>query len=207
MNVDALFALLEEARCACGHRDYVVIGSLSVLGLAEVATPPPDMTMSIDVDCWTRHDPPRAFDLQPALGEGSSFHRTHGIFLDPVSPRLPTLPEGWEARLLRLARGEVVAWFLEPHDAAVSKLARGEPRDLRWVSAGLRAGILAAAVIELRMRSTSFLDDAEQARAAQLLREIRTSSCAPGKHLSFPAPAPAPALSRAPAPTPRAPQA
>lgn len=31
MNVDALFALLAEAKKLCGHSEYVIIGSLSVL--------------------------------------------------------------------------------------------------------------------------------------------------------------------------------
>lgn len=40
MNADSLFALLSEARKLCGHSDYVVIGSLSVLGMAEVTAIP-----------------------------------------------------------------------------------------------------------------------------------------------------------------------
>ena len=78
-------------------------------------------------DCYTKSDPARIFDLQDALGEGSPYHREHGIYLDPVSPKLPTLPDGWEQRLIRLLQGDLVASFLEPNDAAVSKLARGEP--------------------------------------------------------------------------------
>ena len=162
MNLDALFSLLNAAHTLCGHREYVLVGSLSVLGMAEVTGIPADMTMSIDADCFTLADPGRIFDLQHALGEGSAYHREHGIYLDPVSPQLPTLPEGWQQRLIRLERGKVVAAFLEPNDAAVSKLARGEPRDLRWVRAGLRAEIVSMPVVRLRMRSTSFLDEDEK---------------------------------------------
>ncbi|MCM2253745.1 MAG: hypothetical protein NDJ19_15400, partial [Ramlibacter sp.] len=140
MNLDTLFALLHAAQAECGHGEYVVVGSLSVLGMAQVSAIPADMTLSIDADCYTRTDPARIFDLQVALGEGSPYHRTHGIYLDPVSPKLPTLPDGWEQRLIRVQRNDLVAHFLDPNDAAVSKLARGEPRDLRWVRAGLKAG-------------------------------------------------------------------
>ena len=94
--------LLRAAHGLCGHGEYVVVGSLSVLGLAEVAAIPADMTVSIDADCYTQSDPARIFDLQAALGEGSPYHRAHGIYLDPVSPKLPTLPDGWEHRLIRL---------------------------------------------------------------------------------------------------------
>ncbi|MEO5672046.1 MAG: DUF6036 family nucleotidyltransferase [Ramlibacter sp.] len=172
MNADSLFSLLQAAQAACGHSDYVVIGSLSVLGMAEVAAIPTDMTMSIDADCYTLADPPRVFDLQAALGEGSAFHRAHGIYLDPVSPRLPTLPEGWESRLIRVERRGVTAHFLEPNDAAISKLARSEPRDLRWVRAGVRAGIVSLPAVRLRLATTAFLDSREEEAARRSVDQV-----------------------------------
>lgn len=172
MNADALFALLAKAREACGHAEYVVIGSVSILGVSEVAAIPADMTVSIDADCYTRSDPGRIFDLQSLLGEGSAYHVAHGVYLDPVSPHLPTLPPGWEARLLRLERDGVVAWFLEPNDAAVSKLARADPNDLRWVRAGIAAGIVSLPMVKLRMRETSFYDQAEQEGAMKALESM-----------------------------------
>lgn len=175
MNAQALFTLLLEARKLCGHCDYVVIGSLSVLGLEQVTAIPGDMTMSIDADCWALRDPPRTLDLQLALGEGSPFHKAHGIYLDPVNPRLPSLPDGWEGRLIKVSRDGVTAHFLEPHDAAVSKLARGEPRDVRWVKAGARANILSLPTVRLRMNSTMFLDDDEHRSAIALVEQVRAA--------------------------------
>jgi len=175
MNVESLFDLLGEARRLCGHSDYVVIGSLSVLGMSEVTAVPADMTVSIDADCYTMADPGRALDLQASLGEGSAWHVAHGIYLDPVNPHLPTLPAQWQSRLIPLARDGVVAHFLEPHDAAVSKLARGEARDFRWVLAGARANILALPTVAMRMKSTTFLDSEEQHAALSMLDKIRAS--------------------------------
>lgn len=175
MNVDALFSLLAEAKKLCGHSEYVVIGSLSVLALSEVTAIPRDMTMSIDADCYTLLDPGRIHDLQPQLGEGSPFHHAHGIYLDPVSPKLPTLPEGWEGRLIQMNRDGVTAHFLEPNDAAVSKLARGEERDFRWTLAGAKAGILSLPTIALRYRTTSFYDEAEQSAAHALLEKAKVA--------------------------------
>jgi hypothetical protein len=175
MNVEALFALLVEAKRLCGHSDYVVIGSLSVLGMSEVTAIPGDMTMSIDADCYTLADPGRALDLQAELGEGSPYHRRHGIYLDPVNPNLPTLPEYWESRLIRLERRGVAAHFLEPHDAAVSKLARGEERDFRWVVAGARSNILSLPTVAVRMMSTRFLDDEEKLAALALLEDAKAA--------------------------------
>jgi hypothetical protein len=176
MNSDALFELLEAARRLCGHTEYVVVGSLSVLGLAEVAAIPRDMTMSIDADCYALADPRRTYDLQSALGEGSDFHREHGIYLDPVNPRLPTLPPEWEKRLIQVRKEGVTAHFLEPNDAAVSKLARGEPRDVRWVAAGARANIVSLPMVKMRMKSTSFLDEDEQRNAFVLVDKLVSQS-------------------------------
>lgn len=177
MNVAALMHLLVTAQALCGHRDYVVIGSLSVLGMAQVEAIPLDMTMSIDADCYTLTDPPRIFDLATQLGEGSVYHQAHGVYLDPVSPHLPTLPPGWAQRLILIEHPPVIAHCLEANDAAISKLARGEPRDLRWVRAGLHASLISMPTLRLRARQTTFLDESEQqatlSRVEALAAEIK----------------------------------
>lgn len=172
MSPDALFTLLAQAGRSSGHREFVVIGSLSILGLHGHEIIPPDMTLSIDADVYTRADPGRIHDLVPAFGEGSPFHRAHGIYLDAVSPQLPTLPPGWEARLIPVERDAITAWFLDPHDAAVSKLARGEPRDLRWVGAGVRGGLIALPILRARLRATEFFDGEEKDRAHSALARL-----------------------------------
>lgn len=169
MNQAALLALLAQARARCGHTDYVVIGSLSVLALESSCRLPADMTLSVDVDCYTRDDPGRVFDLLPALGENSDYHRACGIYLDGVSPHLASLPDGWQNRLIPVEHDGLRAWFLDPVDAAVSKYARGEPRDLRWIRAGIVAGLVSLPMVQLRLRSTTFLDAQEQHRAQALV--------------------------------------
>jgi hypothetical protein len=172
MNSDTLMQLLVAAHQLCGHRDYVVIGSVSVLGMAQVEAIPQDMTLSIDADCYTLADPPRVFDLIAQLGEGSPYHHAHGVYLDPVSPLLPTLPQGWETRLIRIEHPPITAHCLDPVDAAISKLARGEPRDLRWVSAGVQARLISLPMLRLRARSTAFIDAAEQSATLQRLADL-----------------------------------
>lgn len=169
MNLEALFALLDEARRLSGHPDFVVIGSLSILGLEEHFRIPPDMTMSNDLDCYTRDDPRRIFDVLAELGENSAYHLKSGYYLDAVSPHLASLPTGWEQRLIKVERAGLRAWFLDPNDAALSKYARGEPRDLRWIRAGVAAGVISLAMVKSRFGSTRFLDDDEQAAARRLL--------------------------------------
>ena len=171
MNLNALFEMLSQARQRCGHTDYVVIGSLSILGLEEHFDIPDDMTLSNDVDCYTRDDPDRIFDLIGALGENSPHHLASGFYLDGVRPTLPSLPQGWQARLIRVERDGLRAWFLDPVDAALSKYARGEPRDRRWIRAGLRDGVISMPLLKSRLSSVDFFDDEEAKRARELIEE------------------------------------
>jgi hypothetical protein len=168
-DVRRLFACAREL---CGETDYVVFGSLAVLGYAGKV--PARMAASLDVDAFSKTVPGRIFDLASALGQGSPFEAEHGYYLDPLSPSIATLPSGWEQRLLRIQlEPELVAWFLEPNDAAVSKYARMEPRDREWIRPGLRSGILSWGIIEARFAQTVFLDAGESARARRALDEDR----------------------------------
>ena len=152
-------------------REFVIIGSLSVLGAVE--EPPEDMVASIDVDLYPLDDPGGAGMLGRALGLGSPFEAQHGIYADPVSPLLATLPDDWEARLIPLDFGQgVIGYFLEPHDAAISKYARGEPRDRRWIRAGLRSRLLNIDRLARRMFDTVMETD-ERSRSRQALAEDR----------------------------------
>jgi hypothetical protein len=87
MDIGKLEVLFDEARKLTGHCEFVVVGSLSALGIAGSGQIPARMLMSIDVDCFTRQDPGRIFDLRKSLGEGSDFEIAHGYYLDPVCQR------------------------------------------------------------------------------------------------------------------------
>lgn len=132
--------------------------------------------MSIDIDCYTKEDPERVFELKDWLGEGSRFEEEHGYYLDPVAPQVSTLPARWEYRLVPVELEEqITVYFLDPNDAAVSKYARCDVRDRAWIQAGLDAGLLSAPIIDSRFRRTPFLDDAERQRAWKALAEDRAA--------------------------------
>lgn len=172
--------LFTRARELSNHTEFVVVGSNSVLGVPLDRKLPPRMTMSNDVDAYTRNDPGHVFSLESQLGQGSPFELENGFYLDPVSPSLPTLPDGWESRLFKVEmKGDVILHFLDPNDAAVSKYARCEPRDREWLRAGLAAGILSPAVIAYRMRETVFADDNERKRAVEAFEEDRSATGPP----------------------------
>jgi hypothetical protein len=166
MSRDKIARLLVEALRITNHRDYVIIGSLSVLGTRE--TLPESMTLSVDVDLYPKNDPGRASDISRALGEGSTFEKEHGCYADAVSPMLPTLPNKWEERLVKVDFDSgVTAWFLDPDDAAISKYARSGSRDREWIRAGLQAGVFSMPTIEYRLRETFMeFEELQKAKAA-----------------------------------------
>ena len=189
MDVGDLQKLFARAMDLADHAEFVVVGSNSVLGVPRDRELPPRMVMSIDVDAYTKDDPGRIFDLEKELGQGSPFEMENGYYLDPVSPTLPTLPEGWESRLFKVKfDGGLVVHFLDPNDAAVSKYARCEPRDREWLQAGLAGGVLSAAIIEYRMQETVFADEEERARAVEAFAEDRQSPHATRPHSPPPRP-------------------
>jgi hypothetical protein len=172
LNFEQVQKLLTDSRDEEGIDTFVVMGSLSVLGLVSSRQIPEEMLVSNELDAYPEHDPGKREQIAKKFGQGTPFEIEHGYYFDPISPSLPTLPEGWRDRLIevRLANGVRVK-FLEPNDAAVSKYARGDPKDRAWIREGLAASILSGATIEHRFRTTPFLDQPEHDRAKAALAE------------------------------------
>jgi hypothetical protein len=174
VNLEQLDTLLADIAGANKVDGFVVVGSLSVLGLTQGRTLPGQMLISNDLDAYLEDDPERSFDFHRRWGQGSAFEREHGYYFDPISPKLPTLPEGWTSRMIAMTLPSGVrVKFLDPNDAAVSKYARGEAKDRMWIREGLRQSILSLATLEYRFRETPFLDREEHARAQAALQEDR----------------------------------
>ena len=171
LSIKDIEMLLLEASRLINHTEFVVIGSLSVLGALK--EPPRAMVTSVDVDLYPKNDPGRAYDLMPLLGEGSDFNRQHSYYADAVSPNLPTLPDDWEDRLIpvRFESG-ITAFFLSPNDTAVSKYTRGEERDRRWIRAGLEAGIVNLGSVEYHLLHT-VMETAEKSLVRSRVEEDR----------------------------------
>ena len=169
MNLSHIHHVLTEAKKITNHTDYVIIGSLTALGLD---VPPPDeMVRSIDVDMYPKDDPARAGEIAAIIGQGSAFEDEYGYYVDAASPDLPTLPDGWEDLFVVHDFGDVRALFLELNDAAISKYARGEIRDCIWIQEGLKAKLLSMPTIRYRLRETDFLDKLEEKSVKQRIAE------------------------------------
>ncbi len=184
MNIEQLDRLFSAVSGKHPVKTFVVMGSLSVLGLVNQRRIPAGMIVSVEVDAYPESDPGRAFEIADDFGLGSDFEQEHGYYFDPVSPALPTLPDDWEHRLIPYTLpGGTCLKFVEPHDAAIAKYARGAPKDLQWIRAGIDAGILSIATLEYRFRETVFADDPERERVREAIgREVerRAANSEPG---------------------------
>jgi hypothetical protein len=152
--------VLIEASKITNHRHFVIAGSLSIIGA--IIFPPDEMCFSRDVDMYPKFDLARAGEIAAAIGVDSAFSREHGVYADAISPVLLSLPPLWENRLIQIPLPSgVTGWFLDPVDAAISKLVRGEPRDVSWVKAGLQCGIISERVFRDRLPFVSNVLDGE----------------------------------------------
>ena len=77
------------------------------------------------------------------------------MFRDPADAAL--LPRAWEERLVRVANvntGGGAGLCLEAHDLAVSKLAAGREKDLEFVRAMARRGLVSVPTLRERLTET-----------------------------------------------------
>ena len=145
-------------RAAAGNadvRDIVVVGSQAILGRYPDA--PPELTESIEADVFPKDAPSQSIVIDGAIGEQSMFHETFGYYAHGVDETTAVLPDGWRERLVRVENSNTagaIGWCLEPHDLAVSKLAAGRDKDIRFVGAMIRHGMASPSVIRERLLTT-----------------------------------------------------
>lgn len=97
MNRWELEHLLRASSGITGAKDFVIIGSQSVLGKHPDA--PKELRRSMELDIYARDNPDLRVEIERNLGELSRFNETFGYFADGVGPDTALLPTDWESRL------------------------------------------------------------------------------------------------------------
>lgn len=144
--------IVRAAAAYADVRDVIVIGSQSILGA--YPDPPPELTRSMEADVFPKDVPERWELIDGSIGENSVFHETFGYYTHGVDETTATLPAGWRDRLVKVetaGTARAVGWCLEPNDLAVSKLLAGRGKDLAFVKAALRAGLVSPQVVRDRL--------------------------------------------------------
>lgn len=168
MRREQLEHLIRAAAIISEDDEIIVIGSQAILGQFPEA--PADLLVSMEADLYPKNEPTRADLIDGSIGEGSPFHRTFGYYAQGVGPRTAVLPRGWNERLIAVrtpgTRG-ATGLCLEVHDLVVSKLVAGRGKDVQFVSAALRHGLVKMPTLRERLAQT---DLEPQQRAAVTTR-------------------------------------
>ncbi len=168
--------LIRAAAAVTDEYELVIVGSQSILGTVEVVDGV--LQESQEADMYPLTHPERADLIDGAIGEESPFHRTFGYYAQGVGPDTAVLPDGWQARLVRIqgpATDLKVGLCLEVHDLAASKLVAGRPKDLPFVQAMLERCVIASDVLEKRLTMLPIAKDrivALQERARRLAAAV-----------------------------------
>ena len=122
--------LIRAAGRIARARELVIIGSQALLG--QFPDAPAALLTSMEADLYPLARPELADKVDAAIGEGSTFHRTHGYYAQGVGPETATLPAGWRKRLVRVDNANTNGYAglcLEVHDLAISKYLAGREKD------------------------------------------------------------------------------
>ena len=153
----------------------IVIGSQSILASFTEDELPDEATRSLEVDIAPMNDDDAeslATELDAAIGELSSFHDTHGFYVQGVGRDTAVLPAGWTDRLVTVNNANTsgrAGLCLDPHDLCVAKLIAGRPKDHLFVGALLEHDLVDARTIADRLE-TVVNDDVLRDRALDWVR-------------------------------------
>lgn len=181
MNRRELEHAIRAACDALGTSEVIVVGSQAILG--EFPDAPRELRQSAEADIWVAELAEEEVEQLNSLGFGSDFHIEFGFFLDPVGPGTALMPPDWRTRAITVTipDRDVRGVCPEAHDLAISKLARGDEKDLEFVAAMLFHRMIRERFV--RQRLESMPDLADDARigvlqalevAARKARERRT---------------------------------
>jgi hypothetical protein len=135
--------IIRAAGSVAKSDELIIIGSQAILG--SFPNPPPELTNSQDADTYPADDPSKADLIDGSIGEKSPFHETFGYYAHGVGPDTAVLPRNWRTRVAKVQNPNtngIVGLCLGPSDLAVSKLVAGREKDLEFVSAMLRHGLV-----------------------------------------------------------------
>lgn len=171
MKKTQLEHVLRAAGAILDETQFIVIGSQSILGKFPDA--PPELLRSVEADLIAKHRPQHT-DALNTIGELSQFHDTFGYYVDPVSDQTAILPQGWKGRLVNFkspATNGVTGLCLDPHDLFVAKIAAYREKDVEYVRAMIRHGMVNRE-LALKLAATVINPDDDLDRSRRIIRRI-----------------------------------
>ena len=144
--------------------EIVIIGSQSILG--QFPDAPMRLLASMEADVYPNNKPELADEIDGAIGEGSSFHETHGYYAQGVGPETALLPSGWQNRVVIVKNGKtngIAGLCLEVHDLAIAKFVAGRYKDYGFIQELIRHEMIRKDILLSRLAETE-LQEGETSR-------------------------------------------
>lgn len=155
MTIEQFEHILRACQGNTDETSFYIVGTASLLAQhPELAEGEGGVVTSQEVDAWPTSGNPKTADLLEAIGEMSPFHEQFGIYVDPYSPSNAILPKGWETRTIPFRSEQTkgaTGYCLEKHDLTVAKMARGEPKDLKFIGELVKRNLLDKSEVETRI--------------------------------------------------------
>ena len=142
MRKQSLFELTSEVRKIIKELPLIV-GSQAIFAVTDF--PPEIVRKSVECDYLLQKD---LANLRPLLTEKlgifSDYQQRTGFFADILGLATVVLPTDWEKRLIELKnnKSETIAFCVEIHDVAVSKLMAGREKDFEFLQVSFQSDYL-----------------------------------------------------------------
>jgi hypothetical protein len=121
----------------------IIVGSQAIFALTDF--PPEIVRKSVECDFLLLN---KLAELRPTLTEQlgifSDYQQRTGFYADILGLATVVLPIGWENRLVELKNenDEIIAFCVEIHDVAVSKLIAGREKDFEFLQVAFQSEYL-----------------------------------------------------------------
>ncbi len=116
---------------------------------------------SMEADVYVK-DNELADRIEFHMGELSTFHNTHGYYIDTVDKTTSKLPKDWEKRLIEISNKNtnfISGWCLEKHDLVLSKLYANREKDIEFFNSMISLSLLQKKSLLKRLDSMEITEE------------------------------------------------
>ncbi len=156
LSLSDLLLALGECATLTGDSEFVVVGSVAIVGSFPAA--PSALRVSHDIDVFSMPTVTLKKNelIYERFGPDSEFAREHDFYIEPVGEwtMLTSLP-GWQERLVKVVAPGAIGWCLSPLDIAYNKAEAGREKDIAYLAELFKAGYVRPSELKTAMEAAN----------------------------------------------------